>query len=89
LRPSADKRGRDWCGEWRVRVLTAYRQLCAAVRLTLAPEEPSPAATAILRIERLAAEPFAKQRSVRRFCETEDDVRDVIPLDRMVARTQR
>ncbi len=74
--------------EWRLRVLTAYRQLCAAVRLTLAPQEPRAAATAILRIERLTAEPLAKQNGVRRLSETKDDVRDVIPLDRMVARTK-
>src|SRR5258708_28747399 len=45
-------------------------------RSALAPEEPGPAAAAILRIERLAAEPFAKKRSVRRLSETKDSVRD-------------
>jgi len=47
---------------WKKQVLTAYFELRASVGLALAPEEPSVAATAILRIEALAAE-FSQNRS--------------------------
>ncbi len=55
----------------------------------LARHEPGPAVAAMLRIERLTAEPFAKPLSVLRLSKTEDNLGDVVPLDRMVARTQR
>ena len=57
--------------------------------LALAPGEPRTAATAILRIEVLAAEPFAKPLSVRGAGETENAVRDMVPPHRDPARTER
>jgi len=41
----------------------------------LAPNEPSPATAAILWIERLAADPLAKQRSMRRLSKAIHDIR--------------
>jgi hypothetical protein len=51
-----------------------------SVRLALAPEKPRAAATTVLRIKAQAAEPFAKPLSVRRIGETENTVRDIVPL---------
>ena len=48
----------------------------------LAPEEPCAAATAILRIEALAPEPFAKPLNVRGIGEKENAVRDIVPPHR-------
>jgi hypothetical protein len=45
----------------------------------LAPGEPRAAATAILRIEALAAAPFAKPLNVRGIGGTESTVRDIAP----------
>jgi hypothetical protein len=52
---------------WGKRVLSAYREQRAQSGSVLAPEKPRAAATAILRIEALAAKP----PSVRGFGETE------------------
>ena len=68
---------------WRKRVLSAYFELRAQSGLALAPGEPRTAATAILRIEVLAAEPFAKPLSVRGTGETENAVRDMVPPHRV------
>jgi hypothetical protein len=48
--------------------------------LALAPKKPRTAATAILRIAALAAEPFAKLLSVRRNSETGNAVPGVVPI---------
>jgi len=66
-----------------------YGELPAAIGLTLAPQEPRAAATAILRIERLAAEPCAKPLSMRGIGKTEDVVRHIVPPHRTPARTDR
>src|SRR5258708_5819521 len=71
------------------RVLSVSRELRAQSELALAPEEPLAAATAILWIEAFAAEFFAKPLSVRRIGETENVVRDVVPMHRVPARTKR
>jgi hypothetical protein len=67
-------------------VLTAYRELCAAAGLTLAPEKPRAPASAILRIEGIAAEPYAKPLGMRCVGKTEDVVADIVSLHRMPAR---
>jgi hypothetical protein len=64
-------------------VLSAYFELRAPVRLSSCAREPRTAATAILRIEVLAAEPFAKPLSVRGTGETENAVRDMVPPHRV------
>ena len=95
-RPPADERGemagsKDGIGVvgWRKRVLDSYCALRASVALALAPEKPRAAATAILRIEALADEFFAKPISVRRIGETENTVPDIVPSHRVPAQTER
>jgi hypothetical protein len=60
-------------------VLTAYFELrdvpeSGSALSAFAPEEPRAAATAILRIETLAAQAFAKPLSIRRLSETENSI---------------
>jgi hypothetical protein len=74
---------------WRKRCCPLMMSYAPLSGSALAPEEPRAAATAILRIEALAAELFAKPLNVRRIGETEDTVRDIVPTHRVPARTER
>jgi hypothetical protein len=57
--------------------------------LALAADEPRPAATAILRIEALAADVAQKRSAWRRIDGTESTVRAIVPPRRLPARTER
>jgi hypothetical protein len=70
-------------------VLSTCRELRASVRLSSSAKEPGAAATAIFRIEALAAEPFPKPLRVRRIGETENTVRDNVAPHRVPTRTER
>jgi hypothetical protein len=63
-------------------VLSTYGELRASVRLSSCTGGTMPAVTAILRIEALAREPFAKPLNVRGIGEKENAVRDIVPPHR-------
>ena len=57
--------------------------------ITLLPQEPSTATAAILRAERFALDPFAKQGCMRRVSEAEYAIGRVVSAHRVSARTER